>query len=111
MSKAEMVEMLHVILETMCVLISRMFFSNSIEHVFFFEIVILKVKPTAIRIFHRPLNANDFSNTFLNDFQQIDNKTNEIHFLGDCNINLPQNGKFILKENSHMNLKIPFLPQ
>ena len=88
-----------------------MFFSNSIEHVDFFEIVILKVKPTAIRIFHRPLNANDFSNTFLNDFQQIDNKTNEIHLLGDCNINLPQNGKFILKENSHMNLKIPFLPQ
>ena len=72
--KSRNVEMLHVTLETMCVLISRIFFSNSIEHDFFFEIVILKVKPTAIRIFHRPLNANDFSNTFLNDFQQFDKK-------------------------------------
>ena len=48
-------------------------FSNSNEDVFF-EILISKVKLIAI-----------------NDFHQIDNKTNEI-YLGDFNINLLQNG-------------------
>ena len=79
-------------------------FSNSIEHVFF-EILIPKVKPIAIGMFYRPPNANDFLNIFSNDFQQIDSKTNEIYLLGDFNINLLQNGKFILKENQLYKLK------
>ena len=79
-------------------------FSNSIEHVFF-EIFIPKVKPIAIGIFYRPPNENDFLNIFSNEFQQIDSKTNEIYLLGDFNINLLQNGKFILKENQSYKLK------
>ena len=74
MIETEMVEVLHVILETICFNIKNIF-SNSIEHVSF-EILIPKVKPIAIRIFYRPLNANDFLNIFSNDFQQTDNKTN-----------------------------------
>ena len=73
-------------------------FSNSIEHIFF-EVLIPKVKPIAIGILNRHPNENDFLNRFSNDFQQIDSKTNEIYLLGDFNINLLQNGKFILKEN------------
>ena len=84
-------------------------FSNSIEHVFF-KILIPKVNPIAIGTFYRLPNANEFLRIFSNDFQQIDSKTNEIYLLGDFNINLPQNGKFILKEISHINLKIPALP-
>ena len=79
-------------------------FSNSIEHVFF-EILIPKVKPIAIRIFYRPPNENDFFNIFSTDFHQINDKTNEIYLLRDFNINLLQNGKFILKENQSYNLK------
>ena len=77
-------------------------FSNSIEHVFF-EILIPKVKPIAIGIFYRPPNEN--FNIFSNEFQQFDSKTNEIYLLGDFNINLLQNGKFILKENQSYKLK------
>ena len=51
-------------------------FSNSIEHVFL-EILMPKVKPIAIGIFYRFPNANDFFGIFSNDFQHIDNKTNE----------------------------------
>ena len=65
----------------------------------FFEILTPKVRPIAIGIFYRPPNENDFFNIFSNEFQQIDSKTNEIYLLGDFNINLLQNGKFILKEN------------
>ena len=99
-----MVEVVHVILQMICVLISRTFFSNSVEHVFF-EILIPKVKPIAIGIFYRPPNENEFLNIFSNDFQQIDSKTHEIYLLGDFNVNLLQNGKFILKENKSYKLK------
>ena len=69
----------------------------------FFEIFIPKVKPIAIGIFYRPPNEN--FNIFSNEFQQFDSKTNEIYLLGDFNINLLQNGKFILKENQSYKLK------
>ena len=39
------------------------------------------------------------------DFQQTDNKTNEIYLLGNFNVNLLQNGKFIVKENQSYELK------
>ena len=101
-----MVEVLHVILETICFNIKNIF-SNSIEHVFFLKFS--KVKPIAIGIFYRPPNANDFFNIFSNDFQEIDSKTRNLSS-GDFIINLLQNGKFILKENQYIDLKIPVLP-
>ena len=93
MTETEMVEVWHVILETICVLISRIFFSNSIEHVFLRNILqTSKYKYV-------------FLNTFSNNFQQIDNKTNKIYLLQDFNINLLQNGKCILKENQSYELE------
>ena len=104
MTETEMVEVLHVILERICVFNTKKIFSNSNKHVFF-EILIPKVKPIAVGIFGRPPNANDFLNTSSIDFQQIDKKPNEIDLLGDFNINLLQNGKSILKENQSYQLK------
>ena len=98
-----MLEALHVILETICVLISRTFFQILLN--VFFKILIPKVKPIATGIFYRPPNASDFFDIFSNDFQQVDNKTNEIYLLEDFNINLLQNEKFILKENQSYELK------
>ena len=104
MTETEMMEVLHVILETICVLISRIFFQILLS-MFFFEILKPKVKPIEIGIFYRPLNASDFSDIFSNDLQQIDNNTNETYLLGDFNINFLQNGKYILKENQSYELK------
>ena len=42
-------------------------FSNSIERAFF-EILIPKVKPIEIGIFHQPPNENDFLDIFSNEF-------------------------------------------
>ena len=61
MKETVMLEVLHVILETMCSNIKNIF-SNFIEHVFF-EILEPKVKHIAIEIFYRPPNEK---------FQQID---------------------------------------
>ena len=95
--------MIYYIRNDLCFNIKNIF-SNSIEHVFF-EILIPKVKHIAIGIFYRPPNENDFLNIFSNEFQQIDSKTNGIYLLRDFNINLLQNGKFILKENQSYKLK------
>ena len=103
MTETEMVKLLHVILETIYVLMSIIFFQISLE--MFFEIFITKVKPIAIGIFYRALNANDILNTFLNNSQQIDDKTNEFYLLRGFNINLHQNGTFILEENQSYELK------
>ena len=80
-----------------------------IEHVFF-EILIPKFKPITVGIFHRPPNSNDFLNLLSNHFQQIDLNKKEIYLLGDFNINLFQNGKFLLKENQSNQVKDPISP-
>ena len=85
---------------------TKKIFPNSIEHVFF-EILIPKVKPIAVGIFYRPPNSNDFLNLLSNSFQQIDLNKNEIYLLGDVNINIFQNGKFLLKENQSNQVKDP----
>ena len=71
MIETEMMEVLHVILQMSCVLISRTFF-QILWNMFFFEIIIPKVKPIATGIFYRPPNRNDFLNIFSNEFQKID---------------------------------------
>ena len=71
------------------------------------SILIPKVKPIAVGIFYKPPNSNDFLNLLSNSFQQIDLNEKEIYLLGDFNINLFQNGKFLLKENQSNQVKDP----
>ena len=90
---------------------SRNIFSNSIEHIFF-DLLIPKMKPIFIGIFYRPPNANIFLESFINDLKQIDFKKSEAYFLGDFNINLLLNDKFVLKENQSVtfrNFNAPFV--
>ena len=61
---------------------SRNIFSNSVEHVFF-DLLIPKVKPISIGIFHRPPNVNTFLETLFNDLKHIDLHKNKVYFLGD----------------------------
>ena len=82
----------------------RNVFSNSIEYVFF-DLLIPKVKPISIGIFYRPPNVNTFLETFLNDLKLIDLTKSEVYFLGDFNINLLLNDKFVLKENQPFDIR------
>ena len=83
-----MVELLHVILETICVLMSIYFFCQILLNMIFSKFLIPKVKPVAIGIFYRPPNANDFLNTFSNNIQQPDKNNNKIYLLRDFNNDL-----------------------
>ena len=78
-------------------------FSNSIENVFF-DLLIPKLKPFSIGIFYRLPNVNTFLGTFLNDLKLIDFIT-EVYFLGNFNINLHENDKFVLKENQSLDFR------
>ena len=72
----------------------------------FFDILLPKAKPIFTGIIYRPptcINFLDFFNKHLDDI----NLDNEIFLLGDFNINLFHNGKYIPKENQAMQNRIP----
>ena len=76
MTETEMMEVLHVILETTCVLISRIFFQiplNMLPPPKFLS-QNPKVKPIAILILYRPLNANDFLDKLQTIFSKLTTK-------------------------------------
>ena len=74
-------------------------FSNSIEHVFF-EILIPKVEPIAIRIFYRPPNENDFFIYFHTSSSKFTAKPMKFVFMETLSST----------KISHINLKVPVLP-
>ena len=64
------------------------------------------MKPISIGIFYRPPNVNNFLETFFDNLKHIDLHKDEVYFLGDFNVNLLLNDKFILKENQSLDLEI-----
>ena len=55
-----------------------------------------KSKPITIGVFYRPPNQANFIELIVNSFSLSNLKDNEIYLLGDFNINLLQNGNYIL---------------
>ena len=62
-------------------------------------------KPISISIFYRPANVNTFLENFFNDLKHTDLHKNEAYFLGDFNVNLLLNDKF-LKRVNQLNLEL-----
>ena len=88
-------------------------FSQGIEHVYI-NLFIPKMKPILIGIFYRPPGQDNFLEILTNDLNLLDIGRNEIYLLGDFNINLLQDNKYILKENlacKSKNLVTPLLRQ
>ena len=61
-----------------------------------FDILLPKSKPITIGVFYRPPNQGEFMDLMVEKFSNLNLKDNEIYLLGDFNINLFQNGKYIL---------------
>ena len=72
----------------------------------FFDILIPKIKPIFVGIIYRPPESINFLECFNKHLDDI-NLDNEILLLGDFNINLLRNGKYILKEKQAMQNCIP----
>ena len=60
-----------------------------------FDILLPKSKSITIGVFYRPPNQAEFMDV-LEIFSNLNLKDNEIYLLGDFNINLFQNGKYVL---------------
>ena len=67
----------------------------------FFDILLPKTKPIFVGIIYSPSNSINFLGCF-NKHLDDTNLDNEIFLLGDFNISLLHNGKYILKENQAM---------
>ena len=72
----------------------------------FFDILLPKTKPIFVGIIYGPPISIDFLECFNKHLDDI-NLDNEIFLLGDFNINLLDNGKYILEENQAMQNHIP----
>ena len=93
-----MVAVLPVTSEMISVLIRSHLFGNDIENIFF-DILLPTSQSVTIGIFYRPPNQNNFLEQISNDFIKLYTEKKEVIILGDFNINLLQNGKYILGEN------------
>ena len=74
-------------------------FPNDIENVFF-EIHLPKTKPITAGIVYRPPNQTNFIKTLNEHFAKLDITNKETYILGDFNINLYHNGKYIICKNN-----------
>ena len=74
-------------------------FPNDIENVFF-EIHLPKTKPITAGIVYRPPNQTNFIKTLNKNFAKLDTTSKETCILGDFNINLYHNGKYIICKNN-----------
>ena len=72
----------------------------------FFDALLPKTKPIFVGVIYTPPNSVDFLECFNKHLDDI-NLDNEILLLGDFNINLLRNGKYILKEKQAMQNCIP----
>ena len=61
-----------------------------------FEILLHKSKPITIAVFYRDPNQVEFMDLMVDKCSNLNLKDNGIYLLGDFNINLFQNGKYIL---------------
>ena len=74
-------------------------FPNDIENVFF-EIHLPKTKPITAGIFYCPPIQTNFIKTLNEHFAKLDTTNKETYILGDFNINLYRNGKYIICKNN-----------
>ena len=74
-------------------------FPNDIENVFF-KVHLPKAKPITVGIVYRPPNQTNFIKTLNENFAKLDTTNKETYILGDFNINLYHNGKYIICKNN-----------
>ena len=67
---------------------------------FIFEIHLPKTKPITVGIVYRPPNQTNFVKTLNENFAELDTTNKETYILGDFNINLYHNGKYIICKNN-----------
>ena len=71
------------------------FFPREIKNIFV-EILLPKAKLLIVGIIYRPPNQSNFLEIINTNFDKLDINSKESHILGDFNINMYQNNKYIV---------------
>ena len=79
---------------------------KEIENIIF-DILLPKSKPITIGVFYRPPNQANFMELIVKSFSLLNLKDDEIYLLGDFNINLLQNGNYILNRKGLATYEVP----
>ena len=72
----------------------KFIFNDKIENIFI-DILFPKTKPFTVGIFYRPPDKSKFLENISDDFSKLHTENNDIFVLGDININLFKNGKYM----------------
>ena len=83
----------------MLVTCRKNFFPNVIENIFF-EILLPKTTPITVRIMYRPPSQTNFLEILNMTFEKVDIDKKEIYILGDFNINMYHNNRYIVHDNN-----------
>ena len=75
-------------------------FSNEVENIFF-DILLPNLHSITVGIFYRAPNQSKFLENVSSDFIKLYTEKKETIILGDLNINLMHNGKYILQESKN----------
>ena len=64
----------------------------------FFQLLLPSTKPVVVGTIYRPPNQTNFKDIFNKNLSKVD--TNNAQILGDFNINLWQNGKYVFQKQN-----------
>ena len=79
--------------------VQKNFFPNVIENIFF-EILLPKTTPITVGIMYRPPSQTNFVEILNMTFEKVDIDKKEKYILGDSNVNMCHNNRYIVRDDS-----------
>ena len=84
--------------------VQKDFFPNVIKNIFF-EILLPKTSPITVSIMYRPPSQTNFLEILNMTFEKVDVDKKEIYILGDFNINMYHNNRYIVRDDNTISSK------
>ena len=81
------------------------FFPREIENIFV-EILLPKSKPLIVGIIYRPPKESEFLEIINANFDKLDPDMKKLYILGDFNINMYQNNKYIVRDDNTISSRL-----
>ena len=84
--------------------VQKDFFPNVIENIYF-ETLLPKTSPLTVEIMYRPPSQTNFLEILNMTFEKVDVDKKEIYILGDFNINMYHNNRYIVRDDNTISSK------
>ena len=87
--------------------VQKHFFPNVIKNIFF-EVLLPKTRPVTVGIMYRPPSQTNFLEILNMTFEKVDIDKKEIYILGDFNINMYHNNRYIVHDDNTISSKLSY---